>query len=244
MVCLYHKRPCGPSRIMEEGKGTCRTTCVRACGHVTYARLRRGRARGGRTGDGERGAAGARRQHGGGGGAATSRAARPGSGRHYCSAPDGRILSWNDGAAALYGWTAAAAVGRTTHDLLGTRVLPGGGAGAETDAALAVRGTGRANWSTRGVTARGWWSRAGRRCCAPPTARRRRSCKVNRDLAGRRRWRRRWPGWTLRRQRRRSSPNSTRPRLCAHCSTAARRLPGRQRGHPAPGRGRGHPHRA
>jgi PAS domain S-box-containing protein len=55
-------------------------------------------------------------------------------------APDGRILTWNDGAAALYGWTAAEAVGQTTHDLLRTRTRHSGGAGAEFDAALVAQG--------------------------------------------------------------------------------------------------------
>jgi PAS domain S-box-containing protein len=54
--------------------------------------------------------------------------------------PDGHIMSWNEGAAALYGWTAVEAVGRTTHDLLRTRVVGTGGAGAETDTAVAERG--------------------------------------------------------------------------------------------------------
>ena len=38
--------------------------------------------------------------------------------------PDGRILSWNRGAEALYGWTATEAVGRITHDLLLTEGPP------------------------------------------------------------------------------------------------------------------------
>ena len=54
--------------------------------------------------------------------------------------PDGRILTWNDGARTLYGWTGAEAVGQTTHALLQTRVLSTGGAGAETDAALVAQG--------------------------------------------------------------------------------------------------------
>jgi PAS domain S-box-containing protein len=55
-------------------------------------------------------------------------------------APDGRILTWNDGAAALYGWTAAEALGRTTHDLLHTRLLPSGAPGTLTDALVASQG--------------------------------------------------------------------------------------------------------
>ncbi len=54
--------------------------------------------------------------------------------------PDGRILTWNDGAGTLYGWSVAEAVGQTTHGLLQTRVLSTGGAGAETDAALVAQG--------------------------------------------------------------------------------------------------------
>jgi PAS domain S-box-containing protein len=41
-------------------------------------------------------------------------------------APNGIILRWNAGAAALYGWSAAEAVGQVTHTLLRTRVLATG----------------------------------------------------------------------------------------------------------------------
>jgi PAS domain-containing protein len=54
-------------------------------------------------------------------------------------APDGRIITWNEGATALYGWTAAEAVGQVTHDLLRTRVGATGATGAEIDAVLAAR---------------------------------------------------------------------------------------------------------
>jgi PAS domain S-box-containing protein len=55
-------------------------------------------------------------------------------------APDGRIITWNDGARALYGWTADEAVGQVTHDLLHTRVVATGAAGAACDAALVAHG--------------------------------------------------------------------------------------------------------
>ncbi len=54
--------------------------------------------------------------------------------------PAGHVISWNEGAAALYGWTAVEAVGRITHELLRTRVIDTGCAGAETDAAVVERG--------------------------------------------------------------------------------------------------------
>lgn len=63
-------------------------------------------------------------------------------------APDGTIVRWNAGAEVLYGWTAAEAEGRVTHDLLRTRVIGGASAaerhagttGRDIDAALPAVG--------------------------------------------------------------------------------------------------------
>jgi|GEM_PF-971229 len=57
--------------------------------------------------------------------------------------PNGFILRWNHGAAALYGWTSDEVKGRTTHDLLQTKILTSragapssSGTGADSDADL------------------------------------------------------------------------------------------------------------
>lgn len=52
--------------------------------------------------------------------------------------PHGVISFWGEGAAELYGWTADQAVGKVTHDLLQTRILPSGAPGAEMDEILAA----------------------------------------------------------------------------------------------------------
>ena len=62
--------------------------------------------------------------------------------------PSGSIITWNNGATAMYGWKPAEARGHTTHDLLLTRVLagipgvaPGTGTGIDTDAVLMAQGS-------------------------------------------------------------------------------------------------------
>ena len=94
--------------------------------------------------------------------------------------PEGTILHWSAGCERLFGFSASEALGRTAHELLGTR-FPDGGRRTLVEEMLTHAANGRASCATAAATASTWWSpRTGSSAATPRTGSRPRCWKCTR----------------------------------------------------------------